>query len=174
MKAVHFPGGNDRGQPSGGPVTQVARTRQGGKCPDSPWKRFTSPMGMPENIRLESLWPRLRGPAQWKVSGFPVEAVHFPSGNTREWPPGEPVATVARTPQGESARIPRGSGSLSRRESQRIAAWRACGHGCTDTPGEKCPDSPWKRFTFHREENNFTFWGMKIEIHVVYLLTLNF
>ena len=79
MKAVHFPGGNARGQPPGGPVA------------------------------------RLRKPARGKVPRFPVEAVHFPGRNARGQPPGypvAPVAPVARTRQGESAQIPRESGSL--------------------------------------------------------------
>ena len=116
----------------------------------SPRDRFHYPLPDPSFIYFPSpasLQP-LRTRPFGKVPRFTVKAVHFPGGNARGQPPGEPVAPAAQTRQGESAQIPRRSGSLSRRECQRTAAWIACSPGCADPPEGKCPDSPWKRFTF--------------------------
>ena len=59
-------------------MAPVAQTRQGGKCPDSPRNRFTFPVGIPEEIRLEGLCPGYADPPGGKVPGFTAEAVHFP------------------------------------------------------------------------------------------------
>ena len=70
-----------------------------------------------------------------KVPGFRGKKVHFLGGNTRGQPAGGPVPRLRGPAMGESARIPQETGSLSRRECRRIAAWRACRPGCADPPG---------------------------------------
>ena len=148
MEAVHFPGGNAGGQPSGDAVGPVGLTRQGGKCPDSGGKWFTFPEGMRGDSRLEMLWGRSGRHAKGEVPGFRGKTVHFPGGNTGGQPPGWAVGPVGQTRQGGSARIPGGNGSLSRRECRGTAVWRCCGAGRADTLGGKCSDSGRKWFTF--------------------------
>ena len=79
----------------------VARTSQGRKCPNPARKRFTFPVGMLKDCRLEGLCPSCTNPPGGKVPGFRGKPVHFPGGNAKGLPPGGPVDPVAQTRQGE-------------------------------------------------------------------------
>ena len=68
-KTVHFPGGNAKGIAAWRACAPVARTRQGGKCPDSGGKRFTFPVGMPKELPPGGPVPRLRRPARREKRG---------------------------------------------------------------------------------------------------------